>query len=156
MTSTRTTPEAAPTQAPAQTWAQPPKRNLRAAAPFKLGRHAIITVGATVANALVFAGGSAAGASMTIDSSAYSQITMPMTITATLIPLLGAGAATWLIARRTPRFRTVALWLGLSVALLSTASPFVVAQDTATTLSLAAMHLVAAIAWSTGLTNKLH
>lgn len=123
------------------------------ARPFRYGRLAIIAVIAAVANALVFAVGSAAAASMSIDSPAYSQITLVMSALATLVPLLLAGAVTWLIARRFPGFRRIAQWAGLAVALLSMISPFVVAQDTATAFALAAMHLVAGAAWFFGVAS---
>lgn len=115
--------------------------------PFGLGRLAIIAVAAAAANALVFVIGSAAGASMGIDSPAYSEITVVMSVFATLVPLLIAGAVTWLIARPWPTFHPIARWLGLAVALLSMASPFLVSQDAATAIALAAMHLVAGAAW---------
>jgi len=53
----------------------------------------------------------------------------------------------WLIARKLPKFRRIAQWLGVTVAVLSMASPFFLANDFATGFSLAAMHLVAAIGW---------
>lgn len=115
--------------------------------PFALGRLVVVAVIAAAVNAAVFGIGSAAGASMTIDSPAYSQITLVMTVVATLVPLLLAGVVTWAISRKSPGFRRVALWLGLAVALLSIVSPFVVGNDAATIASLVAMHLVAAAAW---------
>ncbi len=118
--------------------------------PFRYARLAIVAAVAAVANALVFVIGEVAGASMSINSPAYSQITLVMSAIATLLPLLIAGGATWLIARRVPAFRRIARVLGLAVALLSMISPFVVAQDLVTAISLAAMHLVAAAAWFVG------
>lgn len=124
------------------------------AGPFSLARLGLVAVIAAIANALVFVIGSAAGASMSIDSPAYSQITLVMATFATLAPLLIAGVVAWLIARKFPGFRRVAQWLGLAVALLSMISPFVVAQDTATAISLAAMHLVAGAAWFLGVARR--
>lgn len=121
-----------------------------AARPFRLGRHAIFAVAAAAANALVFTIGSGAGASMSIDSPGYSQITLALSIVATLAPLLIAGLVTWLIAGRRPGFRRIAQWLGLAVAVLSIISPFIVAMDTATAVSLAAMHVFAGAAWFFG------
>ncbi|GMA19204.1 hypothetical protein GCM10025862_12250 [Arsenicicoccus piscis] len=79
-----------------------PARAAAGSRPFRYGRLAITAVIAAVANTLVFAVGSAAGASMSIDSPAYSQITLVMSAVATLLPLLVAGGATWLVARRFP------------------------------------------------------
>lgn len=129
-------------------------RPASAADPFSLVRLALVAVAAAIANALVFAVGSAAGASMSIDSPGYSQIALAMAVLATLIPLLLAGAVTWFIARRRPAFRRIAQWLGLAVALASIASPFFVAQDTATAFTLAAMHLVAGAAWFFGVAGR--
>lgn len=124
-----------------------PAKTLIQGQPFSLVRLALVAAAAAAANALVFAIGAAAGASMGIDSPGYSQITLVMAIFATLMPLLLAGGVTWLIARSRPAFRRIAQWLGLAVALLSIASPFLVAQDIATGVSLAAMHLVAGLGW---------
>lgn len=118
-----------------------------ASRPFRYVRLAIIAAVAAVANALVFTVGSAAGGSMVIESPAYSQITLAMAVFATLVPLLTAGIVVWLIARRWPGFRAVAQWLGLGVAVLSMASPFVLTDDLTTAISLAAMHVIAGIAW---------
>lgn len=123
-------------------------------APFRLRRHTLLALGATAANAAVHLAGSALGASMHIDSPAYDTITLPLTIGATAVPLLLAGLAAWLLAHPLPVVRPVARWAGLVVAVLSIASPFVVADDLATALSLAAMHVVAGAAWFTGLTPR--
>lgn len=122
--------------------------------PFHLRRHAALALGATAANAVVHVAGSALGASMHIDSPAYDTITLPLTIGATAVPLLLAGLAAWLVARPMPVVRPVTRWAGLVVAALSIASPFVVADDLATALSLATMHVVAGAAWFTGLTPR--
>lgn len=121
------------------------------AGPFSLSRLGVAATAAAALNAVVFTLGSSAGAAMTVRSSAYTDITLPLAVIATLAPLLVAGGITWLIARRRPGFRRIAQLLGTAVALLSMVSPFLVAQDTATGFTLAGMHLVGAAAWFLGL-----
>lgn len=124
----------------------------RSASPFRLGRLAVLAVVATVGNALLYVIGSATGASMTAQSAGTTQaIPLALAVGATLVPLLLAGAVTWLIAHRFSGFRRVAQWLGLAVALLSMVSPFVAAVDLATAITLALMHVVAGAAWFSGL-----
>lgn len=122
--------------------------------PFSLRRHAALAVAATAGTALVHVAGSALGASMHIDSPAYDTITLPLTVGATLLPLLLAGTVAWLLARPLPIVRPIAPWAGLALATLSMVSPFVLAQDLTTALSLALMHVIAGAAWFTGLTPR--
>lgn len=125
----------------------PPTPTGVARRPYSLTRLTVLALAAAAANALVFLIGSAAGASMRINSAGYSQITLLLSVLATLAPLLIAGIITKLIARKRPGFGRVAQWLGLGVALLSMVSPFIVAEDAATAFALAAMHVVVGAAW---------
>lgn len=118
-----------------------------APAPFSLIRLAALALAAAAANAVVFAIGRAAGATMTVSTPGYQDISLLLVVLATALPLAIGGLLTWSIARAWPRFHVIALWLGLALALASVASPFFVAGDAATGFSLAAMHLVAAAGW---------
>ncbi len=106
---------------------------------------------ATVLNLLIFWVGKSAGAAMTLESGAYDTITWTMVGSATLVALALGGMVTWIVSPRWPAFFRIALWGGLAVALVSLASPFLVADDIRTAVSLAAMHVVGATAWFFGL-----
>jgi hypothetical protein len=110
-------------------------------------RLVISAVIAAAINLIIYAIGKAANASMTIASGAYSSINAVMVAAFTLVPILLAGFVTYLIARRRPAFRGWARWLGVGLAVLSIPSPLVLANDTRTGLTLAAMHIVAGTAW---------
>jgi len=115
--------------------------------PFAPGRFASAVAIALVVNAVVFWVGSAAGASMIVTQPASTQVTVVVVVIATVAPLVLAGVATWFIALRKPRFRAVASWLGLALAVASAPGPLLVAADLSTGLALGAMHLVAGAAW---------
>lgn len=106
---------------------------------------------AALLNMLIFWIGKSGGASMTLDAGAYDTITWIMAGGATLAALALGGAVTWFVTLRRPSFLRIALWGGLAIALVSMASPFVVAGDMRTAFSLAAMHIAGAAAWVIGL-----
>lgn len=107
------------------------------------------TVIAVVADLLVFAAASAAGATWRID--APYDINAVVVAVATAVPLLAAGAIVSVLARRRPAVRRWAAWAGLGLALVSAVMPFVVSSDASTSLALAAMHLIVGAAWFTSM-----
>jgi steroid 5-alpha reductase family enzyme len=76
-----------------------------------------------------------------------TTVSVLLTIGATAVPLVVAGAVTWYIARRQAGLRTVAQWLGLAVALVSVASALLAATELGTSIALSLMHVIAGIAW---------
>ncbi|MCF6468421.1 hypothetical protein FAF44_08445 [Nonomuraea sp. MG754425] len=94
---------------------------------------------AVVADLLVYAAASAAGATWQIDAP-YDVNAMVVAV-ATAVPLLAAGTIVSAPARRLPAVRTWAAWAGFGLALVSAAMPFVVSSDLPTGLALAVMHL---------------
>lgn len=129
-------------------------RAFSSTSPFDVARFGLAVAGAVVLNLALYGVGKAGGASMTIDSAAYDSISLLMVGVATALSLGLAGSATWFLSRRWPSFRRTAQMLGVVIALLSMASPFIVANDTATALTLVGMHLVGATAWFFGLDAK--
>lgn len=125
-----------------------PTRNAR---PFSPARLSIAGGVAGIATLVVYWIGSASGAAMVVTSPSTTEIPAWLALFATVSSIAAAGVVTWFIARRRPRFRSIAAWLGLAVAVVSVPSPLLVAEDTATGVSLAAMHLIAGIAWFIGL-----
>jgi hypothetical protein len=124
------------------------------AGPFNAGRFAIGTIAATILNIGVHVVGEGIGASMSIDSPAYQNISLPMTGIATFVPFAVAGGVTWFLGRRYPRVIRPFRWIGLAVALVSIISPLAVANDTETGIALAAMHVVGGLAWYLGLQGE--
>lgn len=104
-------------------------------------------VAAAVLNLAAFLIGARTGASMIVDNPAPSEIGPGEVIGASLGPLIVAGLATWLLARKWPRLRVWAGWAGAALAVVTIASPFLAADDLATAFTLAAMHLVSGAAW---------
>jgi hypothetical protein len=68
----------------------------------------------------------------------------------TVLPLALGGTAVVLAARRRPVLYLVAPWVGLGLALLSTAGAALAAADAPTAAALAVMHLVVSAAWVAG------
>lgn len=81
---------------------------------------------AVVADLLVYAAASAAGATWQIDAP-YDVNAMVVAV-ATAVPLLAAGTIVSAPARRLPAVRTWAAWAGFGLALVSAAMPFVVSS----------------------------
>jgi hypothetical protein len=88
--------------------------------------------------------GAAIGASLI--TSAPEPINAISVTVATVAPLLLMGAVVWGLTRRYP-LRRLAGWVGLIFALVSSIGSFAFSVDTATALTLAAMHFVTGLAW---------
>lgn len=114
---------------------------------FRYSKLAIAATAAAVINGLLFVIGSATGASMKVNTPAYTDVDVVVVVIATLIPLLIAGAVTMLIARKKPGFQTFARWAGFIFAIVSIGSLFAVTTDTATLVWLSLTHVVAGFAW---------
>lgn len=103
-----------------------------------------MTGAALVLNLLALWIGSTAGASLV--TAAPEPITAPVVTAMTVAPLLLAGAAVWLLARRFPLQR-FASWAGLIFALVTSAGSFIASADALTAFTLAAMHVITGLAW---------
>lgn len=108
-------------------------------------RAALGVAAALVVNALLFVAGGALGA--TFDVGQAQPASLVAVAISTVVPLALGLVVVGLVARRRPGFRRVAAWAGLVVAVLSTAAPLTMAADTATSVTLALMHLVVGVTW---------
>jgi hypothetical protein len=114
--------------------------------PSDLVRIGAATAAAVVANLIILWAGDAAGASLKID--APYDLNAAAVIISTAVPLLAASAVVvYLLAPRFPAARRRLAWAGAIFALVTAAMPFTVAEDTATAVTLALMHITAGAAW---------
>jgi hypothetical protein len=121
---------------------------------FSLKRYFVVVAIAAAANVILYFIGSAIGAAMSVTMSGGQDIGWPEAIIATAVPLALAGTIVWLLTRRWPRLLPFARVAGLVLAAASAAIPFFVAVDTASAVTLAAMHLVAGLAWFLGTARR--
>lgn len=131
-----------------------PTTNSVSTNPFSRRRLAIIAIVTAAANLIALAIGTTAGASMIERAPEPTRITAVSVIASSLAPLLVAGAIVWLVARRAPRFRLWAAWIGLAVGLASVPQPFAATRDLASGTTLAVMHLIVGVAWFVALTTS--
>jgi hypothetical protein len=104
----------------------------------------VMTVAALVLNLLVLWIGAAAGASLV--TSAPEPINAFSVAAATVAPLLLMGAVVYILAQRFS-IRRLAGWAGLIFAIVSSAGSIMFSADTATALTLTAMHVITGFAW---------
>jgi hypothetical protein len=108
-------------------------------------RLAVAAAGALFLNLLTYLTGSLLGASWTV--STPQVIGVGMVIGATILPLALAGVVVWALASRWPALPRWSAWAGLAFGLLTIPMSLLSAADSATGISLAAMHAVTAVAW---------
>jgi LytS/YehU family sensor histidine kinase len=111
-------------------------------------------IAAGIINAVIYFIGVAAGASMKVDTPAYTDVSVLVVAVATIIPLLLAGFVTWLIARKYRGFLTFAKWAGLIFAILTIGSLLPTAEDAATLIALSVTHVVAGVLWFIGIARS--
>lgn len=123
-------------------------------APFKYSQFTLYMVAAGIINAVIYFIGVASGASMKVDTPAYTDVSVFVVAFATIIPLLLAGFVTWLIARKYRGFLSFAKWAGLIFAILTIGSLFPTADDAATLIALSVTHVVAGVLWFIGIARS--
>jgi len=99
---------------------------------------------AVVVNLLVYAIGSAAGATWIANGQAIAWF---LVIIATIVPMVLGALITWLLSRAWAGARAAMAWVGLAFALGTVPAPLLSSDDRPTGLALAAMHVVTGIAW---------
>ncbi|MDA5147417.1 DUF6069 family protein [Streptomyces sp. AD681] len=108
---------------------------------------AVAVIAAVILDLAAYWTGQAADASTVIKNTPY-DLNAGVVAAASVIPLLiGIAVVSWLHSSRPVLARRLA-WTGLLVALLSSVSPFAMAQDTATALTLTTMHVIVGLAWA--------
>jgi len=113
----------------------------------QLKRLAATATIAAATNLTIYLVGYLAGADYQVNAGVSMQVQWFMVALATFSPLMIAGVVTKAISAKRSGFQTFASWAGLTVATLSIASVFTAAQDTATIVALALMHVVGGSAW---------
>ena len=114
-------------------------------ASISVSRFAILAVAAAVVNVVVFFIGQAAHASYSVGSPA--PINAVMVAIATIAPLAVGAFVAHLVGRRGSKALKILAWVGFGFAVISSPNGWVLSHDTATGLTLGAMHLIAAFAW---------
>jgi hypothetical protein len=102
---------------------------------------------ATLINAALWAGGHAAGVSFTVSSAFMTQVGIVAVILTTLLAFAVGSGLLALAVRRSRRWVRAVLAAAALVASVSAAAPLAAAQDTATGVLLATMHLVTGTAF---------
>ena len=114
------------------------------ARPLPLARLGLGTVVAVVVNLVVYAVGSAAGATWIANGQVVGWFMVPI---ATVIAMAIGGLITWLLARRWDRATATMAWVGLIFAAVSVPGPLLGSDDAPTRFALAAMHITTGIIW---------
>ena len=99
---------------------------------------------AVVVNLVVYAVGSAAGATWIANGQAVGWFMVPI---ATVIAMAIGGVITWLLARRWDKATITMAWVGLVFAVISVPGPLLGSTDTPTRWALATMHITTGIIW---------
>ena len=102
---------------------------------------------ATTVNAALWAGGRAADVSFTVSSAFMTQVGIATIVVTTLVAFAAGSGVLALAARRSRRWVRAVLVAAALVAVLSAGAPLAAAQDTATGVLLAMMHLVTGTAF---------
>jgi hypothetical protein len=112
-----------------------------------LQRSAAGAAAATLVNAALWAGGRAADVSFTVSSALVSQVGIVLVVLTTLLTFAVGSGLLALAARRSRRWVRAVLVAAALVAVFSAGAPLSAAQDTATGVLLATMHLVTGAAF---------
>jgi hypothetical protein len=102
---------------------------------------------AAIVNTALWAGGRAAEVSFTVSSAFITQVGIATIVLTTLLAFAVGSGLLALAARRSRRWVHAVLIAAALVAVVSAAAPLSVAQDTATGVLLATMHLVTGAAF---------
>ena len=97
---------------------------------------------ATLVNAALWTGGRAAGVSFTVSSAFMTQVGIVAVVLTTLLTFAVGSGRLALAARRSRRWVRAVLIAAALIAVVSAGAPLFAAQDTATGVLLATMHLV--------------
>jgi hypothetical protein len=102
---------------------------------------------ATLMDAALWTGGRAAGVSFTVSSAFMTQVGIVAVVLTTLLTFAVGSGLLALAARRSRRWVRAVLIAAALIAVVSAGAPLSVAQDTATGVLLATMHLVTGAAF---------
>ena len=114
------------------------------ARPLNVKRLVLGIVVAVVVNLIVYAVGSAAGATWIANGQAVGWFMVPI---ATVVAMAIGGVITWLLARRWDGATITMAWVGIVFAVISVPGPLLGSTDSPTRWALAAMHITTGIIW---------
>lgn len=114
------------------------------ARPLNVKRLVLGIVVAVVVNLIVYAVGSAAGATWIANGQAVGWFMVPI---ATVVAMAIGGVITWLLARRWDKATITMAWVGIVFAVISVPGPLLGSTDSPTRWALAAMHITTGIIW---------
>ena len=114
------------------------------ARPLNAQRLGLGIVVAVVVNLIVYAVGSAAGATWIANGQAVNAF---LVVIATVVAMAIGGLITWLLARRWDKATITMAWVGIAFAVISVPGPLLGSTDTPTRWALAAMHITTGIVW---------
>ena len=109
--------------------------------PARLGLGVVVAI---VVNLVVYAVGSAAGATWIANGQTVGWFMVPI---ATVIAMAIGGVITWLLSRRRDKATIAMAWAGLAFAVISVPGPLLGSTDTPTRWALATMHITTGIIW---------
>ena len=112
----------------------------------------VATGGALIANSLVFAIASAAGASW--DVGQPFSVGIALVLVATAVPMLLGGFVARLATAKWPKTLNVFAWGVLIFTIVGSPSGWAASGETATGIALGLMHIVVGIAWFLALKTK--
>lgn len=107
-------------------------------------RLAVAIVAALVLNLVVYAVGSATGATW---SASGQTITWVLVAAATTVAMTLGWAVTTALSRRWSEARRVMAWTGLALAVVSAPAPLLASDDASTGWALMGMHVVTGVVW---------
>jgi hypothetical protein len=105
---------------------------------------------AAIMNSIIFIIAKAADATMVVNQGGAEKIALPMVLASTLFGLFIAAVIANQIGKKSQGFLSKAPIMGLVFGVVTAAAPFVASDDSKTALALAAMHVVAGVAWFLG------
>lgn len=109
------------------------------------GRLLVATGAAAGLNVLVLRIGASAGASLSVV--APSPIQSRTVVLVTVVVMVGAAAPVWFEVPRHPKVALWSAWGGLTIALVTALLPLGEADDAATGITLAIMHVITGVTW---------
>lgn len=109
-----------------------------------LRRMAIATGIAILINLVIYAIGSAAGATWLANGQTIAWF---LVVAATIIPMVIGAVATWLLEKRWAKATTGMAWIGLIFGLVTVPAPLLSSSNGPTGVALAAMHVSTGVTW---------
>lgn len=115
--------------------------------PFNYVQVLIAAFGAVATSIFVYFVSEAAGASMYFNGGLFPHLTVQEIAGFIFLPFVILGFITFLIGRVRPGFCKIAQWIGVAVAVIAIINPILFAQDLASGIGFAVIHLIVGASW---------